>query len=158
MRMLSFKLMILYMMMTLTIITLIDGIDADDTDDDVQTTSVYFVSPSHTDKDLANCRFNISHCCSLSQNSLVLQLQFQTAQPAGGTEKQEVNWNTKCMFICDNIWQFLKVRWRVQLLLSATAVHLNLQSHNTAQQCYEWLSVVGLEGKQRKYVRKGATD
>ena len=72
MRMLSFKLMILYMMMTLTIITLIDGIDADDTDDDVQTTSVYFVSPSHTDKDLANCRFNISHCCSLSQNSLVL--------------------------------------------------------------------------------------
>ena len=37
------------------------GIDANDTDDDVQTACVYFVLPSHTQKDLAKCRFYISH-------------------------------------------------------------------------------------------------
>ena len=37
------------------------GIEANDTDDDVQTVCVYFVLPSHTQKDLAKCRFYISH-------------------------------------------------------------------------------------------------
>ena len=39
----------------------INDIDANDPDDDVQTACVYFVLPSHTQKDLAQCRFYISH-------------------------------------------------------------------------------------------------